>query len=333
MKLKTLVALVSAAVAAMLCSCQGDALYRHYDGAVWATTFHITYRSDRVLDDSIQSVMSRVEHSLSPFSDASLVTAVNECRTTDTDSLFRRIFTASSFVSRASGGRYDPTVMPLVELWGFGRHKNVAEPTQAEIDSALAGVGILRCRLEGDRIVKASPATRFDFSSITKGYGCDLVGEMLRRNGCTDYMVEIGGEMALSGRNPHGEPWHVMVEAPIDNDSTVEHHRMAVMVVSDCGVATSGNYRNYRDFASGRKGHTISPLTGRPVSTTTLSATVVAPDAMMADALATACMTMPPDEALRMIASMPDTYALIVAVGHGGGWKRYLSDGFPPLSD
>lgn len=193
-------------------------------------------------------------------------------------------------------------------------------------------MGIGRCRLQGDRIIKAKPGTEFNFSAITKGYGADLVGEMLRRNGCDDYMVEIGGEMALSGVNSRGEPWHVMIDAPCDADTAhVLHERLAIIHVTDCGVATSGNYRNFKRTASGRKHHTISPVTGRPVMTSTLSATVIAPDAMLADALATSCMAMPLDSALAMIEAWPGTAAMIVAEGENGRYDIRTTSRFPGL--
>lgn len=163
------------------------------------------------------------------------------------------------------------------------------------------------------RVVKKSPSTEFNFSAITKGYGCDLIGEMFRRNGCEDYLVEIGGEIALSGRNPRGEPWRIMVDAPLDNDTAIVHERMALMQLSEGGVATSGNYRNYKESAAeGKVWHTISTVTGRPAHTDLLSATVVAPSAMLADAYATACMAMSADSACAMIERVVGVEALLV---------------------
>lgn len=317
-----------------LTSCLGgEDRYRKFEGSVWATTFHVTYHSDKVLDDSIHAVMMQVERSLSPFDSESLVSAINRGDSDRTDSLLRRIFITSQEVNRRSGGAFDPTVAPLVNLWGFGYKAGaLSKPSQSRIDSALALVGIDRCRLDGDRLIKAAPGTEFNFSAITKGYGADLVGEMLRRNGCNDYMVEIGGEMALSGLNSRGEPWHVMIDAPTDADTArVLHERLAMVHVSDCGVATSGNYRNFKRTASGRKHHTISPVTGRPVVTTTLSATVIAPNGMLADALATACMAMPLDSALSMIEAWPGTAAMLVAAGENGNYDIHTSSRFPEL--
>lgn len=312
-------------------ACGQTVEYKYFEGAVWHTSFHITYKSDKNLNDSIVAVMKMVEESLSPFCDSSIVSAINRNETNETDSLFRRIFIAAQRVNKASGGMYDPTVAPLVELWGFGKNRDCAEPTQEQISEAMASVGIDKCMLKDDTIVKRHFNTAFNFSSITKGYGCDLIGEMLKRNGCSDYLVEIGGEMALSGKNAKGEDWHVMIEAPLDENPGTE--KMITIAVSECGIATSGNYRNYRDTRNGvRVGHTISPVTGRPVISTTLSATVIAKDAMTADALATACMAMSAPQALQMIGEWPGAEALLVTVspsGSGLPWTMHSTDNFP----
>lgn len=318
----------------LLCGCITSSTdrYRRCDGAVWGTTFHITYHSERMLDDSIYAVMQAVERSLSPFADSSLVSRINLGLTTDTDTLFRRIFTTSQTINRLSDGAFDPTVAPLVNLWGFGYRNASEEPTQKQIDSVMPSVGIGMCRLDGIHIIKHSDATEFDFSAITKGYGCDLVGEMLRRNGCRDYMVEIGGEIAVSGVNPRGESWRIMIDTPVEVDSGVVHERMATVLFSSGGIATSGNYRNYRNTSTGRVGHTISPKTGRPVTTRTLSVTVTAADAMTADALATACMVMNSDSAMAMVEKVDNAGALIVTAGDDGAYKFLTSSRFPPIS-
>lgn len=298
----------------ILSACAGSAPYRHCGGAVWATTYSITYQSDRCLDDSILAVMKQVEMSLSPFESVSVISRINRSETDQADSLVRRIFLASQEVNRLSHGMFDPTVSPLINLWGFGYKTSTdSAPDQARIDSALTLVGIGRCRLDGNTIVKPSARSEFNFSAITKGYGCDLIGEMLRRNGCDNYMVEIGGEIALSGANPSGDKWNIQIDAPIEEADGVNHNRMAVVELTDCGVATSGNYRNFHATADGTKAwHTISPITGRPAETNTLSATIVAPTCMMADALATACMAMPEADARAMIESLDGVSALLV---------------------
>lgn len=304
--LKSLIAPALLAVT-LVAGCKRAPQWRSSEGVVWHTSYHIVYGGEHLgsasLDDSITAVLARVERSLSPFDSTSLVSRVNRSAgPVEVDSAFALVFGSSRQVASVSGGAFDPTVSPLVNLWGFGFTGRVAEPpSDACLAEALLLVGIDSCRLEGSTLYKKSPGTQFNFSAITKGYACDEVGRMLRRNGAENYMVEIGGEIAVAGHNPEGRKWRIMIDAPVENDTAVIHSRMAMVELADCGVATSGNYRNYRDFGNFRAGHTISASTGRPVTTTTLSAAVVAPDAMLADALATACMAMDADSALAMI--------------------------------
>lgn len=305
--------------------------YRKCEGSVWTTTYHITYNCAWNLDDSIFAVINRVDQSLSPFNSKSLISDINNGRDNRTDSLLRRIFLASQQFNRLSHGVFDPTVAPLVNLWGFGYRESDSIPSQAEIDSALTHVGIHQCSLTDDgRIVKPSPLTEFNFSAIAKGYACDLIGEMFRRNGCADYMVEIGGEMAVLGNNAHGDKWHIMIDSPIENDTTINHSSIAVIELTDAGIATSGNYRNFRRTSAGKIWHTINPATGYPAQTSTLSATVIAPDAMSADALATACMSMSADSAITMIEAIPSTSAMLVENGLSGFHIRTSAD-FPEI--
>ena len=312
----------------MLGSCRQKASYRTCSGSVWATTFHITYCSDRALDDSILQVMRAVELSLSPFEPQSTVSRVNSGSSSVTDPMLRRILTSSAEINRLSHGAFDPTVAPLVNLWGFGYDNSHEPPTQERIDSALQLVGIQRVSIEADTLRRPSGMT-FDFSAITKGYGCDLIGEMLRRNGSEDFMVEIGGEIALAGHNDRGEKWHIQIDAPVEGSVPGQEGAM-VVALTDCGVATSGNYRNYRATADGAKvWHTISPVTGRPAESPTLSATVIAPDCMTADALATACMAMQPAEALEMIEAVPGASVLLITAAPDGSLSFTTSSRFP----
>lgn len=302
--------------------------YHHCEGSVWTTTYHITYKSHKALDDSIFSIFAKVDSILSPFAPNSVISRINRNETSTADSLVRHIFRQSQKFNHISHGAFDPTVAPLVNLWGFGYTEADSIVLSSKIDSVLNFVGIDRCQLHGDSIIKPVPETQFNFSAITKGYACDLIGQMLLRNGCTDYMVEIGGEIALSGHNRQNSPWHVMVEAPIENDTAINRQSMEIIAVTDCGIATSGNYRNFRMSNLGRVWHTINARTGYPAVTTTLSATVIAHDAMSADALATACMVLPADSAIAMIEQIPNTEVLLIT-GTPSGYKTNCSSNFP----
>ena len=326
---------LAAALGALMSACGGSGrdTTRYVEGGVWNTTYHITYTgAPTSLEDSVIAVMAQVEASLSAFLDSSTVSRVNAApsATVMADPLLRRCLEASRRVSELSGGAFDPTVGPLVSLWGFGPAKTGgAVPSDVAIDSALTTVGIASCYVDSiGRVIKKADATAFNFSAIAKGMGCDAIGDMLRRNGVTDYMVEIGGEIALNGVSPRGCPWRVQVDAPLASDTSVIHERLAVIELTSGGVATSGNYRNYRETDGQRAVHTISPATGRPIETATLSATVTAPDCMTADALATACMAMQPDQALAMIGRISGAEAMLVSRDPSGAFRLHRTAGF-----
>lgn len=312
-------------------SCGSAEAYRSCEGVVWGTTYHIVYRSDKSLDDAAIDAMRRVEMSLSVFCDSSLVSQINRNETDEVDDMFIHIFNMSKQVNSLSGGMFDPTVSPLVNLWGFGYKNDPGNPSQEQIDSALAVVGIQNCIIANRCIVKPFDDTEFNFSAIAKGYGCDVVAEALRRNGCHDYIVEIGGEIVVAGRSPRGGSWNVAIDAPIESADTIVHERMAMIAVDSCAVATSGNYRNYRLTDSGKVSHTLSPITGYPVETSTLSVTVVAPSCALADALATACMAMDGDRAKAMIERLDGVSALFVSADSTGRLQMSPTSRFPAI--
>lgn len=312
-------------------SCTNSAkTYNTIEGVAWHTTLRITYSNATDYSDSITRVMNEVEASLSPFLADSRISRINRNEDNAADAHIVTVMTESQRINRLSTGAFDPTVAPLVNLWGFGYTDVAGEPAQHDIDSCLQLVGIADCRVEGGVMIKKHPGTQFNFSAITKGYGVDCIAEMLSRNGVEDYMVEVGGEMALKGRNSRGELWRVMIDSP--DDSLASHTGLAVIEVTDCCIATSGNYRNYRETSQGRVGHTISPSTGCPVASEVLSATVIAPRAMTADALATAVMALPLSDAQSMIEQAGEgVSAMMVVATPSGGWQTVCTTGFPEL--
>ncbi len=309
----------------LLSGCGRAAEWRQATGAVWNTVYTITYESDRDMSDSIQEVFRKVEMSLSPFNEKSLVSRVNRDETAATDSLLRYVFRMSSDVCRRSGGRFDPTVSPAVNLWKFGYTGKVDadeswEPSRAQIDSVMAYVGILDCRIDSAGMIhKKHPMTTFNFSAITKGYACDLMADMFRRNGVENAMVEIGGEVTVRGHSPRGGKWRLQVDAPVEDEGAPSHQRLETIDVTDCGVATSGNYRNYHMSSRGKVGHTINPLTGEPCRNTLLSVTVIAPTCAEADAYATAAMASPSVSFTDSILSRAGVRAIVVSVAPDGG--------------
>lgn len=318
---------------------QQPPVYTKIEGMNWNTFYHITYDSDADLSEAVLNAMKEVEMSLSPFNEGSLISALNRSESDSIDCMIEEVFAESQHVNRLSGGMFDPTVAPLINLWGFGYDKAEVLPSDVQIDSCLELVGIMECAICDGRLLKKSPCTQFNFSAITKGYGCDKVAEALSREGCNNFIVEIGGEIRLRGVNPQGEKWHIQVDAPVEGVAVSE--RLAVIELTNCGIATSGNYRNFRDTDEGRIGHTISPITGRPVQSELLSATVIAPTTMTADALATACMAMPLDAALSMIEDLGEGYSAMFVIpatdSHSDSisstspWKTVTTSRFPRL--
>ena len=281
----------------LLSSCSGSSKkaneeYINERGMVWNTTFNITYQSSRNLGDSIRKVLDEVGHNLSVFDTTSLVSRVNRQDSTLVNTDFIRVYIMSRKINRLSGGLFDPTVSPLVTAWGFGPgHKATADTLR--LDSLLRIVGIEKTHLKYDSIIKDTPYIQFNFSAIAKGYGVDRVAEALKKEGVNNFLVEIGGEIRAAGKSPRGTAWNISVDRPIMSNSAVIHESQLVIAFTNMGMATSGNYRNYKETKSGeRYGHTISPLTGRPIKTDILSATVLARSSMEADGLATAFMAM-----------------------------------------
>lgn len=288
-----------ASLAFIFTSCRRDAAYTRTEGMIWNTSYHITFKGAPELEDSILAVLDGVGKSLNVFDENSLISKINRADSMETDAHFRSVYKGSARLHDASGGMFDPTLSPLITAWGFGKGHEVTADTAA-VDSILKFVGFGKTRLRGDSIIKGDRRIQFNFSAIAKGYGCDCVATMLERNGVKDYLVEIGGEIAVGGKGPGKDGWLISVDKPIESEGVI-HDSGAVVRMKSGGMATSGNYRNFHRAAGKSFGHTISPVTGRPVATDVISATVVAPSSMEADAAATVCMAVGSAESERLL--------------------------------
>lgn len=296
----------------MFCPRERKRFYSH-EGVVWTTDYHITYEAAHDLGDSIQLILGNLDISVSPYNKASLVTALNENTTTRLDAHVKRLLEASRRVHDQSGGAFDPTVMPLVNAWGFG-YKSGNMPSRASLDSILAFIGMDKVAVHGDTLVKRDPRVMLDFSSIAKGMACDEIGRMLARNGAVNWMVEIGGEVMACGVNPHHKPWHVSVDMPNSETGGESSHESAMILQLDsAAVATSGNYRKWRGQGSDKVSHIIDPRTGDSHVGTLLSVTVIASDCMSADAWATACMVMGEDRVKTMMTGRDDLGVMTIS--------------------
>lgn len=295
--IRTIFCVATATTSALLTGSCGEK-YRFDEGMVWHTTYHITYKSDKELSDSVLAVLREVGASLNVFDPASLASRVNVADSVAINEDYRTVYEMSRRINKETDGAFDPTLGPLITAWGFGKgHKATSDTLR--LDSLLAITGIERTHISGDMIIKGDRRIEFNFSAIAKGYGCDRVAAMLERNGVKDYLVEIGGEIRCAGISPSGGDWKISIDRPVTTDR-INHTSQCVVAFSGKGMATSGNYRNFHESGGERYGHTISSRTGRPVRTDVLSATVIAPTAMEADALATSMMALGSEKAMSL---------------------------------
>ncbi|MEG0560354.1 MAG: FAD:protein FMN transferase [Muribaculaceae bacterium] len=299
-------------------------------GVVWTTEYNIKYMCDRDLGDSIIKVFNALDVSISPFNSNSIISKINDNKLNKVDEYFIRLYKASKAINKESEGAFDPTVSPLVNAWGFG-YKSGNMPDSSAVDSMRKFVGINKTSLKGDIITKEDSRTSFNFSAIAKGMASDEVGRMLERNGVKNYMVEIGGEIALRGINDRGSKWHISVDMPAESHDSVIHNSALLISLSDCGVATSGNYRNYKVVDGHKVAHTINPTTGYPEITNLLSATIIAPDCMTADAYATTCMVMGVERSKILLNSHKELAGMLIIADKDGKITKWKSSRFEKL--
>lgn len=287
----------------VFCLRRAQGRYRTMSGVVWTTEYHITYKSNACLDDSVQAVFEKIDNSASKYNAGSLLSRINRNETDTPDAILLKLYKISEVVNRVTGGAYDPTVSPLANVWGFGLQTGI-KPDSSAIDSIMAFVGLGKTSVEGKKLIKSDSRITFDFNSIAKGFACDEVGRMLTRNGVENYIVEIGGEVVARGQSQRGDVWRVSVDRPLESPDTVIHESAFVISLSDGGVASSGNYRNFRVVDGHKVGHIIDPHTGYPGTTDLLSVTVVAADCANADAYATGFMVLGFENARKIAEAM-----------------------------
>ena len=308
---------------------QKNTPYQHDKGMIFGTVYHVTYQNSDNLNDQIVAELNKVDSSLSMFNKQSVITKANDNQDIEVDQMFGDVFTLARTVSADTDGAFDITVAPLVNAWGFG-FKSGNMPSRHTIDSLRTFVGYKRVELHDSRIVKADPRVMLDCSAIAKGYGCDVVAELLRRKGIDNFMVEIGGEVVTSGISEKRVPWKIGVTKPSDDSLSVNNELQTVLNITDKAMATSGNYRNFY-YKNGKKyAHTIDPATGYPVQHSLLSATVISDRCAKADAYATAFMVMGLEKAKKVLDRHRDLMAYLIYSDHKGEYKVWFS---PSLRD
>ena len=272
-------------------------------GTSWRVMLDATNRTpESSLKLTIQDRLDQIEQRMSTWIEDSEVSRFNRL---DSDEWFPVSEDTVVVVSEAlriaelSTGAFDPTVAPLIRLWSFDAGSQTRQiPSDADIEEAgnHCGWQKLEVRRDPPALRKDDPKLQINLSAIAKGYAVDEVSKLLDTSGCSNHLVEIGGEMRARGRKPDGSQWRVGIETP-DELSRRVHRALAL---TDQSIATSGDYRNFFEVDGQRYSHTIDPQTGRPVVHSLASVTVVASNCMLADALATAINVLGPDHGMEL---------------------------------
>ena len=260
-------------------------------GTTWTVRFVIPEDAPAMggLREDIEEALDTVDRQMSTYRDDSDLTRFNNLSAGESIIVpeeFATVLEASFELADQTGGYFDPTIGPLVNLWGFGPEGARDEPpSDEEIESTMARVGWSRLEFdETNRKLTQPGGAYLDFSAIAKGYAADLVAETLEARGIHDYLVDLGGDMRIRGHRPDGDRWRIAIERP--DPSTREI--FSVVQVGDKSLATSGSYRNFFEYGEQQFSHTIDPHTGHPIPQELVSVTVVHDNCMMADGYATA---------------------------------------------
>jgi thiamine biosynthesis lipoprotein len=194
------------------------------------------------------------------------------------------------------------------------------------VDSLLAFVGFDKVKFEGNRLLKNNPNIRFNVNAYAPGYAADLIAAIFKSKNYQNYMIEIGGEVVASGLNAKKEPWLIGIERPEDNLSNQKNELVSGIKLNDRALATSGNYRRFYKKEGKKYAHTIDPKTGFPVQHSLLSATVLTPNAVDADAYATICMVLGKDEAIALFSHHPGVALYLIYADSTGDMQEYVSE-------
>lgn len=320
-----------------VCLCSARDMYIQLSGYAQGGTYSVKLnlkgvppqlrRDPARIQREVDALLTHIDTTLSGYNKGSQLSRLNAGESVVPNETFREIYALSRKFYDETGGVLDVAAGPLFDAWGFGFSTD-SLPSGAAVDSLLAFCGMDKL---DERMHPCVPGVRpsLNFNALAQGYTCDKVAAYLRSIGVKDMLVDIG-EIFCDGVNPSGKPWSIGVDRPVDGNMTPGSDLDGVWLSSGAavGVVTSGNYRKYY-VRDGRKySHTIDPRTGYPVSHSLLSATVVAPDAVSADAYATYCMVIGLEEAKAFILSRADLEGYLIYDAPDGGMAEWASPGF-----
>ncbi len=283
----------------------------------------------RQLEERLNTELEKVNRLMSVFDPKAEMARFNKHKSTEPFPVspeIAQLLESARKMCLETEGAFDVTVAPLINAWGFGtsgrKSKNPTKEELAELRSAV-GCDMVEIDLVSGSLRKLNPDVVCNLGGIAKGYGVDRLAELLEQRGYKNYLVDIGGELRAKGRNHRGEFWRVGVEKPLRDRREVE----LVTPLKNASMATSGDYRNFHKKDGVLYSHTINPHTGRPISHTLASATVVRDECTPADAYATAMMALGPKKAKELASKHKLAVFLLIHNGKGG-FIRWMSPQF-----
>ena len=303
-------------------------------GYAQGSTFQITYygKPKKPIDQAILNLLSQIDSSVSTYQANSIISKINAGQHgIKTDTIFRACFRKAKAIWSSSNGAFDPTVMPLVNAWGFGQ-KKTSKPNKGYIDSLMPSIGFNLIALNADTIVKHHPNVSIDFNAFAQGYSVDLVANLLKQAGLKHFVVEIGGEVYANGHKPKKEQWQLGIEQPIDNPNGINPNLQTVYLQNQA-ISSSGNYRKFFIQDGVKYAHHIDPKTGYPALNNLLSVSVVASECITTDASATALLVMGLEASKTYLNQHPELQAMLVYANASGRLELYKTPGFYALED
>jgi len=311
----------------VLSSCKNNNKeYVSIQGIAQGTTFSIKYEPnpDTVSIKEIYNLLHQIDKSLSIYDTNSIISRINKNDTTvELDRYFQEIFHESYKAYQYTDGMFDITVAPLVQYWGF-IPDNTKKTSKQEIDSLLKLVGMDKVHLQNNKIIKDNPNIKLDVNGIAQGYTVEKLSRLLESKNIKNYMIELGGEVKVKGKNPEGQLWKIGIDKPIENSNEFNREIQDIIHISDISLATSGSYRKFVEKNGIKYSHTINPITGMPTTHNLLSVTILHNSCTFADALATAIMVMGLEKGKRFITEN-DIMAYLIYSDEKGNLKTWSS--------
>lgn len=330
----TSVLMTLALVALAGCSFEKPQQIWEIAGPVFGTRYHINVvltddeASLENLGEGITEVLEEVDASMSTWREDSELSRLNgredQSDWIDISVPLHEVLATAVDVSSLTGGAFDITIGPVVNLWGFGPEARPDKvPDDDELAARLDATGYEKLELRAEPpAIRASKSQYIDLSAIAKGYGVDAVARYLENAGVASYLVEIGGEVRVNGRKPDGSAWRLAIEEPVSEQRQINR----VVALDQHAMATSGDYRNYYESEGRRYSHTIDPDTGRPIVHNLASVTVIAENTMLADALATGFNVMGYERAQAL--ATRENIAAYFIVRRDGGFESHHTPAF-----